>query len=107
MYKLARKNNWPQVFFILYASLTAFIVYSCMYGVRKPYTVSTYEGLEQFGFSYKAVLVSSQVFGYMLSKFIGIRFIAEVKSHNRPWFIIGLILLGWVALFFCYSSLSI
>lgn len=101
MYKLAqKKNNWPQVFFILYASLTAFIVYTCMYGVRKPYTVSTYEGLEQFGFSYKVILVSSQVFGYMLSKFIGIRFIAEVKPHSRPSFIISLILLGWLALFF-------
>ena len=94
-----KQINWSQLFFILYASLTAFVVYTCMYGVRKPYTVSTYEGLEQFGISYKVVLVSSQVFGYMLSKFIGIRFIAEVKPRSRPSFIIGLILIGWAALF--------
>jgi len=100
VYLTRKKINWSQVFFILYASLTAFIVYTCMYGVRKPYTVSTYEGLEQFGISYKVVLVSSQVFGYMLSKFIGIRFIAEVNPNSRPSFIIGLILIGWIALFF-------
>jgi MFS family permease len=97
---MRKLGNSAQGFFIIYASLTAFIVYTCMYGVRKPYTVSTYEGLEQFGISYKVILVSAQVFGYMLSKFIGIRFIAEVKPSSRPKYIIGLILLGWLSLFF-------
>jgi MFS family permease len=85
---------------ILHASLSAFIVYTCMYAVRKPYTASSFEGLQQFGISYKVVLVTSQVIGYMLSKFIGIKVISEVQPNSRPKYIIGLILIGWLALLF-------
>lgn len=95
-----QKPLYPGLLLVLHASLSAFIVYSCMYGVRKPYTVSSFSGLYQFGISYKVVLVSAQVFGYMLSKFIGIRFIAQVQSSVRPRYIILLILIGWLSLFF-------
>jgi len=58
-----------------------------MYAVRKPYTASSFEGLQQFGISYKVVLVTSQVIGYMLSKFIGIKVISEVqpKHHHQTF----------------------
>jgi MFS family permease len=91
---------YSKSFLILHASLSAFIVYTCMYAVRKPYTASSFEGLEQFGISYKVVLVTSQVIGYMLSKFIGIKVISEVQPNSRPKYIIGLIVIGWLALLF-------
>lgn len=98
--RLDRAEFYSKFILVLHASLSAFIVYTCMYAVRKPYTASSFEGLEQFGISYKVVLVTSQVIGYMLSKFIGIKVISEVQPNNRPQYIIGLITIGWIALLF-------
>lgn len=105
--KLTKKDfvvDYSKVILILHGSLCAFIVYTCMYAVRKPYTVSSYDGLKQFGISYKVVLVTAQVLGYMLSKFIGIKFISEVKHKSRPLLIIFLISVGWLSLFFFRNS---
>ncbi|HEY6900697.1 MAG TPA: DUF5690 family protein, partial [Puia sp.] len=88
----------PAWVFILYVSLSSFIVYACMYGFRKPFTAASYEGIPFFGISYKSVLVISQVMGYMLSKFYGIRFIAGMDPSKRAGFIIKLILTAWAAL---------
>lgn len=85
---------------VLHGSLCAFIVYTCMYTVRKPYTVSSFQDLEQFGVSYKIVLVTAQVFGYMLSKFIGIKLVSGVAPARRPLLIILLISIGWLSLLF-------
>lgn len=54
-----------------------------MYAFRKPFTAATYEGYEQFEISLKTVLVTSQVFGYMVSKFVGIKIISEMPSTRR------------------------
>jgi len=43
-------------------------------------------------------LVISQVLGYMLSKFYGIRFIAGMQPAKRAGFIIRLILTSWISL---------
>lgn len=83
---------------VSYMAFSAFMVYTAMYGMRKPYTASSYDGLEQFGISYKVVLVTAQVLGYMLSKFIGIKVIAEMKAHHRPFFILLLVTTGWITL---------
>ncbi len=83
---------------VSYMAFSAFMVYTAMYGMRKPYTASSYDGLEQFGISYKVVLVTAQVLGYMLSKFIGIKVIAEMKAHQRPFFILLLVTTGWITL---------
>lgn len=84
--------------FIVYVSLSSFVVYSCMYGFRKPYTAASFEGVSFFGISYKVVLVISQVLGYMLSKFYGIRFIATMLPSRRAGFIVKLILVAWGSL---------
>jgi hypothetical protein len=69
-----------------------------MYGFRKPYTAASFNGVYLFGISYKVVLVISQVMGYMLSKFYGIRFIAMMQPAKRAGFIIKLIFTSWVSL---------
>lgn len=82
----------------LFAALAAFCVYSCMYAFRKPFTAATFEGLVFLGLSYKVWLVMAQTCGYALSKFYGIRFIAEMQHTGRRRLIVWLIILAWVAL---------
>ncbi len=69
-----------------------------MYGFRKPFTAASFSGISLFGISYKVVLVISQVIGYMLSKFYGIRFIASMLPSKRAGFIIKLVLTSWASL---------
>ncbi len=76
-------NHWLHYAWAAWAVTAAFGAYFCMYGFRKPFTAAAYEGLTWLGFGYKTVLVTAQVFGYMLSKFIGIRVIAEMKPEHR------------------------
>ena len=80
------------------AGLAAFLLYFSMYAFRKPFAVGTYEGLQFWGINYKIILIIAQVIGYTLSKFIGIKVISEMKKKQRPWLIIGFILLAEVAL---------
>ena len=92
---LQRCPGWA---FIVYVSLTSFTVYASMYGFRKPFTAASYDGITFLGISYKVVLVIAQVFGYMLSKFYGIRFIAGMEPAKRAGFIVKLVLTAWISL---------
>jgi MFS family permease len=67
----------------LYISLAAFLTYACMYGLRKPFTVAEFQGLTFWGMDFKALLIISQVIGYALSKFIGIKVISEMRRNYR------------------------
>lgn len=69
--------------FSLYATLAAFCLYTCIFAFRKTYTVGTFEGIAFFGVTYKSWMVISQVIGYGLAKFAGIKFISELKSTFR------------------------
>jgi hypothetical protein len=69
--------------FSLYAAASAFCLYTCVYSFRKTFSVATFQGLEFLGISYKSWLVISQVIGYALSKFIGIKIISELKASSR------------------------
>jgi hypothetical protein len=80
------------------AAVSAFCVYSCMYAFRKPFTAAGYEGFTFLKVDYKIWLVIAQTIGYTLSKFYGIRFIAELKNEKRTITIIKLIAVGWIAL---------
>lgn len=95
---MSRLQRAPIWVFVLYVSLSSFVVYTCMYGFRKPFTAASYDGITFLGISYKVVLVISQVLGYMLSKFYGIRFIGGMEPSRRAGFIIKLILTAWVSL---------
>lgn len=80
-------------------SLSAFVIYTCMYGFRKPYTVATYEHVFFLGVSYKVCLVIAQVLGYMCSKFYGIRFISGLSPHKRARYLLIFIGVAWLSLF--------
>ena len=91
--------------FVSKASIAAFGAYFCMYAFRKPFAVATFEDLSVLGIDYKIVLIITQVLGYMLSKFIGIKVISELEPRQRLLYLLGLIgisevaliLFGWVS----------
>lgn len=83
----------------VYAALSAFCVYFCMYAFRKPFAAAGFAGMHFIGFDYKVWLVTAQLIGYMLSKFYGIKFISGMKGQKRAITIVKLILLAWIALF--------
>lgn len=71
-----------------------------MYAFRKPFTAAGFDGLKFWGIDYKIWLVIAQTLGYTISKFAGIRFIAEMKNEKRATGIIKLIAIAWIALLF-------
>lgn len=94
----AKVAGWPYVLLSIMAALAAFGTYTCMYAFRKAFAAGTYTGHPYFHIDYKVWLVIAQVLGYTISKFYGIRFIAEVKAHNRAKSILILIGISWLAL---------
>lgn len=88
----------PDWVFALVVSLAAFLTYSCMYAFRKPFAVGTFDGLSFLGVDYKIWLITAQVIGYTLSKFLGIKYIAELKVTYRAVYILGLVGIAEVAL---------
>ncbi|HWA99886.1 MAG TPA: DUF5690 family protein [Pirellulales bacterium] len=93
-----RRFTVPNWLFLLWSTTAAFGTYFCIYGFRKPFTAAGYEGAELWGIEYKAVLVASQVFGYTLSKFVGIRVIAEMSPQRRTRRILLLVAVAQLAL---------
>src|SRR5271165_2408704 len=75
----------------IWCVVAAFGAYFCMYGFRKPFTAGVYSDLSLWGVGYKTVLVTAQVLGYTLSKFLGIKVVAEVEPHRRAVLLLGLI----------------
>jgi len=75
----------------LTTAAAAFSVYFCMYAFRKPFTAGTFDGQEVFGLGLKTVLVLSQLSGYMLSKFIGVKIISEMPRSRRAVAMLALI----------------
>jgi len=88
-----------QIMTALYAALIAFLTYASVYAYRKPFTVATFEGISFWGVPYQTLLIISQGIGYMLSKFYGIKLIAELKRLGRWKMSSILIGIAWLALF--------
>src|SRR5438105_2204902 len=87
-------SKLPGFWFVLYASLVAFCLYTCVYAFRKTFSAGTFEGSSFLQVSYKSWLVIFQVIGYALSKFIGIKIISELKSSYRA---VGIALMVGIA----------
>jgi len=87
------------VVFALYAMSGAFITYFSMYAFRKPFSAATFDDLALFGIDYKVVAIITQVCGYALSKFVGIKVISEMRPETRVKAILLLIGVAWIALF--------
>lgn len=92
-------SNTNSFWFSLYAIAASFSVYACMYAFRKPYTVGTFDGYMVGALDYKTILVITQVIGYTLSKFIGIKVVSEMNAAKRAVTILILIGISEVALF--------
>jgi hypothetical protein len=78
--------------------VAAFGAYFCMYGFRKPFTAATFADTPLGHFGYKSVLVAAQVLGYTLSKFLGIKVIAEMEPRRRVAVLLALVGAAQVAL---------
>lgn len=89
--------------FVLNAAVAAFITYLSMYAFRKPFTAATYDGLSLWGVDYKILLIITQLIGYTISKYIGIKYVSELHAGNRTRMLIMLMGFAWVSLFFLPS----
>jgi hypothetical protein len=71
-----------------------------VYAFRKPFAAATYADVAgwHFAVDYKSALLIAQVFGYALSKVIGVRVIAEFGRVGRARMIFGLTAFAWLAL---------
>ena len=78
--------------FAFWTVTAAFGCYFCMYFFRKPFTAARFHDADGWGLSFKVVLVMAQVAGYMLSKIIGIKIIAEMPAHRRAMTMLWLII---------------
>ncbi len=96
----------PGPVFVAYAILTAFTTYFCMYAFRKPFAAATFEGHMFFGslVELKTAIVISQIIGYALSKYIGIKVCSEITPGRRAlalvlliaWAEFALVIYGWL-----------
>lgn len=95
-----RQSPANSIAFILFAGLSGFCAYFSMYAFRKPFSAATFETVAGWTWEidYKVVLVIAQVAGYALSKWIGVKVIAETGTDHRARAILGLIGLSWLAL---------
>ena len=95
-----RVERWlsaaPPAVFGLYAIVASFTTYFCMYAIRKPFSAGTFEGLVAVPFvgdvKYKIVLVISQLLGYTLSKFLGIKIVSEMSPAGRAGALLAILL---------------
>ena len=81
----------------LYAAFVSFGTYVFIFGFRKSFTVCTFDGLTFGPIAFKTALVISQMFGYLLAKFYGIKFISGLKKVDRYKIIFLLTGISWLA----------
>ena len=86
--------------FTAVAGTAGFCTYFAMYAFRKPFTAAAFEHVPGWNLEldYKIALIIAQVAGYALSKFIGVKVIAEIHPGQRVVAILGLIGASWLAL---------
>jgi len=98
----ARVESWLRragaAGFSAYAIGAAFTAYFAMYAVRKPFAAATFAGQDLGGVELKIALVLGQVIGYALSKFLGIKFVSEIRPSRRPLALLVLIGVAELAL---------
>lgn len=93
-----RHRALSDTLFILWAGGAALLAYSLVYALRKPFTAASFDGLTFFGMDYKVAVSIMQLVGYVTSKFLGIKFISELKPGGRLRFIVGAAALSEVSL---------
>ena len=95
----------PGVVLVCYAMVAAFTAYFCMYAFRKPFSAGTYTAADGSAISFfgtgldlKTAFVTSQLIGYALSKYIGIKVCSEMTRSRRAAVLIGLVLIAHLSL---------
>src|SRR5881394_2408605 len=90
----------PAPVFATYAIVAAFSTYFCMYAFRKPFAAAKFEGEFFLGttVALKTAIVISQIIGYALSKYIGIKVCSEVSPTRRAITLVALIVWAELAL---------
>ncbi len=77
----------PTTAFVAFTVFAAFGTYFCTYAFRKPFAVGLFEGVTQVpllgAVDTKVVLIVSQVAGYAISKFVGIKLVSEMPAPRR------------------------
>ena len=84
--------------FAAYAVTMAFTTYFAMYSFRKPFAAAHYSGEHVWILDLKSALIISQLCGYALSKFLGIKFNSEMRPQTRAWALVVLIVWAEAAL---------
>src|SRR6516162_6316727 len=103
-FRAPRLTSWlqsaPTPVFVAVATFAAFGAYFCMYAFRRPFAAAEFEGQHFFGgeITLKTAFVVSQILGYTVSKYIGIKVCPEVTPGRRAGMLVVLILLGEAAL---------
>ena len=95
---LVTKEKISNILFVFWAGGAALLSYALVYALRKPFTAATFEGLEFFGLDYKVATSIIQIFGYLISKFIGIKMISELKKEGRLRFMITSVAVAEISL---------
>jgi phosphonate degradation associated HDIG domain protein len=90
----------PRPVFVAYAMAAAFATYFCMYAFRKPFAAAQFDGQQFLGgeISLKTAFVVSQILGYTVSKYIGIKVCPEVRPGRRAVLLVLLIVAAEAAL---------
>src|SRR5262245_11362649 len=102
--RVNRLTTWlqsaPKPIFVGYAAAAAFATYFCMYALRKPFLAARFDGQQFLGseIALKTAFVVSQILGYTVSKYIGIKVCPEVRPARRAWMLVFLVLCAEAAL---------
>lgn len=94
------RKRLSDILFILWAGGAALLSYSLVYALRKPYTAAAFEDMELFNIDYKVVVTIAQIVGYVISKFMGIKLISELKREERLRFILMSVVMAELSLVF-------
>ncbi len=90
----------PYALVMVMASVAAFSAYFSMYAFRRPFTAATFEGQVFAGgvIGLKTALILSQILGYTISKYIGVKICSEANATRRGPLLLGLIAMAWGSL---------
>lgn len=89
----------PDPAFAAVAAAASFAAYFAMYGFRKPFTAGTYDGMFLgTGVALKTAFVLSQIFGYTLSKYVGVKVCSEAGGNRRGALLVSFIVFAELSL---------
>jgi len=97
---MQKKYSKEELLFLAKASLAVFVTYLSMYAFRKPFTAAKFSNIMLWGIDYKILLIITQLIGYTLSKYLGIKIISELSASKRTATLIVLMAISWISLLF-------